>query len=430
MSHNLHLTRRNGFWRFVRRVPDTYREVDDRTIVQQSTHVRVVDDPRAIRAGEIAANMNKALEDNWRARKHGDTRQAAADYEASITAARRLGIAPPIADAAQRTIDQLLNRIKALMSAKDVDRAAIAAAYDVAKKPAITFQQAAEDCLESRRAGFRNPLSAVNWERSMKRHVFPKIGDVMVAELNNSAGTELILKVLEPIWRTKTKTASEIRGQIEATLDYAKVRGWRDGENPARWRGHLDKLLPRPSKVANVEHFPAMPYADVPAFMRKLRQSKYPAAAALEFTILTAARTDQTLAAKTSEIDLKKRIWTIPGARMKNGKDHSVPLSQAAMAIASKTKGEYLFPGLKPNTYLSRNVMRKLLKRLNVPVTPHGFRSSFHDWASDCTDYPDDLIEMALAHIGGDKVKLAYKRTDLLAKRQSLMADWAKFCGS
>jgi integrase len=423
-----HLTKRNGYWRFIRRVPDAYRDLDERSIVQQSTHIRVLDDPRGIRATEIAAGMNRALEDHWRALKHGGTRRAVADYEAAIAAARRLGIAPPIEDSAQRTIEQLLDRIERLMAAKQVDPAAIAAVYDTVKRPAVTFSEAAESYIESRRAEW-DERHALNWERSIAQHVIPVIGESPVAELTSSAGTDLILKVLEPIWRTKTKTASEVRGRIESILDYAKVRGFRDGENPARWRGHLDKLLPRPSKVSTVKHFDAMPYAEVPAFMRKLRASKYPAAPALEFAILTATRSEETLGARKSEINRQERIWTIPAERMKGGKEHRIPLSEAAIAIVNRAKGEFLFPGLKPNTHLARNVMRRMLERLDVDVTVHGFRSSFRDWAAELTDYPNDIVEMALAHIAGSKVEKAYKRTDLLAKRQALMADWSRFCG-
>jgi integrase len=251
----------------------------------------------------------------------------------------------------------------------------------------------------------------------------------------NEIDVRHVTKILEPLWATTTETASRVRGRIERVLDWAKVRGYRTGENPARWRGHLDQLLPRRSKVRRVQHHPALPYSDMTAFMGKLRQRPGMAALALEFLILTATRTGEVRGAKWSELDIPKKLWTIPAERMKAGVEHRVPLSIEAMdvlqrAIERRHRGsDYVFQGVKPERPLTSNVMLWVLKRINrAGVTAHGFRSTFRDWAAETTNFPNQVVEMALAHTVENKTEAAYRRGDLLAKRFALMAAWASYC--
>ena len=427
------LVRRGGFWHYVRRVPQHFAELDRRVIVQESTGIRVADDPRAIRAAPAARRIDKELEQHWRRLSSGvDARQAAIDYQQARQAARRMNIAPPVDDATSRTIAELLERIAKLEGLNRTgDRASVLAVYDAAPKPALTFKECAEQYIEANKPSWSNPKHAAQWSATLKTYAFPVIGDQPVSKISNSAGTDLVMKVLEPIWYEKTETASRVRGRIETILDWAKVRGYRDGENPARWRGHLDKLLPPKGKITPVKHHAAMPYADVPAFMQRLRAEQGTAARALEFAILTAARTSEVLGAKRSEIDRKARMWIVPPERMKARREHRVPLSDAALAIVYKTPdGKFLFPGAKHGKPLSNMAMTMLLDRMGIrnQATAHGFRSAFRDWGSEATDYPNELLEMAIAHTVGDKVEAAYRRGDLLQKRHRLMADWAAYC--
>jgi integrase len=374
--------------------------------------------------------MNRALESYWLSLMDGDTGRAVAEYQTARNAARQMRIGP-IEYAAQRTIAELLDRIEKLTGKRADDRASVLAVYDAVPRPVLTFRQAAEQFIESQRPAWSNNGYDGEWERSLAQHAYPSIGNVPVAELNNARGTDLVMQVLEPIWITKTVTASRLRGRIEKILDWAKVRGYRDGENPARWRGHLDKLLQAPSKVASVKHHAAMPYGEVPAFMVKLGLDDSVPARALEFAILTAARTAEVLGAKRSEIDRKARIWTIPPERMKGRKEHRVPVSEAAMATVDSSRGEFLFPGRKRGTHLTHNMLLRTLRKLGVDgAAVHGFRSSFRDWGSEVRSYPSELLEMALAHSVGSRVEKAYRRGDMLEKRHQLMEDWARFCAS
>jgi integrase len=240
--------------------------------------------------------------------------------------------------------------------------------------------------------------------------------------------------VLEPIWTAKPETAGRVRGRLESILDFAKVRGYRDGENPARWRGHLDKLLPARSKVRRVEHHAALPYAELPAFLVNLREQEGIAARAVEFAILTAARTGEMIGACWNEVDLLDKVWTVPAARMKAHRDHRVPLSARALAIlhemqAARHGDGFVFPGREPGGPLSNMAFLMLLRRMGrADVTVHGFRSSFRDWAAERTSVPSEVAEMALAHAVGNKVEAAYRRGDLFEKRRRLMQQWATFC--
>jgi len=240
---------------------------------------------------------------------------------------------------------------------------------------------------------------------------------------------------LQPIWETKPETASRVRGRIEAVLDWAKALGYRHGENPAQWRGHLDNLLPARSKVRKVEHHPALPYTDMGEFLADLHQQDGVGARALEFLILTATRTGEVIGARWEEFDLVAKMWTMPAERMKAGKEHRVPLSERALAIVEEMKAErvnnhpFVFPGGRQGRPLSNMAMLKLLGRMDRgDLTAHGFRSSFRDWAAECTHFPAEVVEMALAHTVGDKVEAAYRRGDLFQKRRDLMEAWARYC--
>jgi integrase len=293
----------------------------------------------------------------------------------------------------------------------------------------MTFRQCAEAYIAAHEASWRNRKHAAQWPNTMARYVYPVFGRLSVQAID----TGLVLKVIEPIWTAKTETASRVRGRIEAVLDWAAARGYRQGENPARWRGHLENLLPRKSRVAPVEHHRALPYAQIDTFTRELRAQKGIAARALEFVILTVARTGEAIGATWAEIDFAKRVWTVPAERMKAGKPHRVALSEAAFAIVRAMHevrcGKFVFPGAKFDRPLSATSLHMLLRRVgHDELTVHGFRSSFADWAADCTVFPEEVREMALAHAVGDKVEAAYRRGDLFEKRRQLGQAWAEYC--
>ena len=298
----------------------------------------------------------------------------------------------------------------------------------------LTFKECAEKYIAAHKAGWKSPKHAGQWEATLETYAYPAIGKLPVAAID----VALVLKVIEPIWSTKTETASRVRGRIESILSWAKARGYRQGENPATWRGHLDQLLPARSQVAPVEHHAALSYADLPAFMVKLRAKEGVSARALEFTILTIARTGDTIGATWKEVDKAEKLWTVPAARVKGKKgarkrDHVVPLSNQALSILKKaaTDETYLFPSGKAG--LSNAAMSELLKGMGYApdvATVHGFRSTFKDWCSEQTSYPNELSEMAMAHTVSDKVEAAYRRGDMREKRRKLMADWAAFCAS
>jgi integrase len=306
------------------------------------------------------------------------------------------------------------------------------ARVDVAK--AITFRQCAENYIEAHRAGWRNDKHAGQWGATLKTYAEPILGALPVQAVD----TALVLKVLEPIWATKPETANRLRGRIENILDFAKAREWRDGENPARWRGHLDKLLPARSKVRAVEHHAALPYAELPVFLTRLREHEVTAARALEFAILTAARTGEVIGARWSEIDLAGKVWTVPAERMKAGKMHRIPLSDRTLAIlkaakpgseAQESGQQFVFIGGKPGLPLSNMAFLMLLRRMKRDdLTAHGFRSTFRDWCAERTNFPSEVAEMALAHSVSDKVEAAYRRGDMFERRRRLMQQWAGFC--
>jgi len=293
---------------------------------------------------------------------------------------------------------------------------------------AVTFKQAAAAYIKANQAAWKNAKHAAQWEATLATYAEPIFGDFAVAAID----TTLVLKAIEPIWTAKPETASRLRGRIETILDWATVRGFRHGDNPARWRGHLDKLLPSKNKIRTVTHHAALPYKELPAFMQVLADQAGVGARALEFTILTAARTSEVIGARWEELDVASATWTVPKERMKAGREHRVPLSASALkileAMAAIRTSDYVFPGGKKDRPLSNMALLAALKRMKrSDLTAHGFRSTFRDWAAETTDYPGEVVEMALAHTVANKVEAAYRRGDLLEKRKGLMSDWSRF---
>jgi integrase len=292
----------------------------------------------------------------------------------------------------------------------------------------MAFKDAARAYMNAHRPGWRNPKHVAQWESTLATYAEPVFGTLPV----QSVDTALVLKALEPIWTEKPETASRVRGRVEAILDWAKVRGFRTGENPARWRGHLDHLLPARSKVHRIKHHAALPYGEMPVFMDSLRRREGIPARALEFTILTAARTGETIGATWDEINMADKVWGIPAERMKASKEHRVPLCPRALAILAEMRaapeGKFVFPGGKIGKALSNMAMTAVLRRMGRnDITVHGFRSAFRDWAAERTSFPGEVVEMALAHAVANKVEAAYRRSDLFDKRRRLMIEWAKF---
>lgn len=302
-------------------------------------------------------------------------------------------------------------------------------AEDAAAKAVWTFKVAAESYINTHRAGWRNAKHAWQWTRTLEMFVEPFIGDKAVDAIT----TEDVLACITPIWTAKPETAVRVRNRIELVLDAAAAQGHRSGANPARWRGHLDKILPKRSKVQRVRHQPALPWQEMKTFWPKLAATPDTVARAMAFTILTASRTSEVLNTKWSEIDLEARLWRVPGDRMKAGRDHTVPLPDAACDILRSQQGlddDLVFPGRRMGgrrAPLSNMAMLMRLRRIHPGITMHGFRSTFRDWCSEETHYPRDVAEMALAHVISDATEAAYRRGDLLEKRRALMADWAAF---
>jgi integrase len=300
------------------------------------------------------------------------------------------------------------------------------AAEQAAQIAGITFKAVADAHIAANEGSWRNAKHRQQWSNTLSTYVYPVVGDLPVTEIR----TGHVLKILEPIWKAKPETASRVRGRVETILDAAKARGYRDGENPARWRGHLAQILPARSRLTRGHH-KAMPYDAVPAFVAELRSRNSMAALALEFAILTAARTGEVLSAAWREVDFEKAVWTIPADRMKAGKEHRVPLSQRAVEILKTTKtlgADWLFVGGERarsdgRPKLSGMAMTMLMRRMKVDATVHGFRSAFRDWAAESTGYAHEVCEMALAHAIGNKAEAAYRRGDLFEKRRRLMAD-------
>ncbi|MBI1685388.1 tyrosine-type recombinase/integrase [Caulobacter hibisci] len=313
---------------------------------------------------------------------------------------------------------------------------------------AITFDKAIDEFIEANQSAWRNEKHIKQWKTSLTTYASPHMGKLAIADI----GADEVLKALKPIWGSKAVTAGRVRGRIENVLDWATALGYRQGDNPARWGGHLDKILPAKAKVAKVKHHAALPYAGLSMFMRKLAEFDSVSAKALTFTILTAARTGEVLGLEWSEIDLEEKVWTVPEGRMKGQREHRVPLTDPAIAILKDMADRWrdvearrwkpnrskaapteptgpVFFGAKAGKGLSNMSMLKVLKTLRRPdLTTHGFRSTFRDWAAEKTDHAGEIVEMALAHVVANKVESAYRRGDLFGKRRVLMEDWAKAC--
>ncbi len=295
----------------------------------------------------------------------------------------------------------------------------------------ITFDAAAARYIEAHTAGWKNNKHADQWRATLSTYASPVFGALPVAAVD----VGMVMRVLEPIWSTKNETAHRVRGRVESVLDWAKAREYRTGENPARWKGHLDKLLPARGKVRKVKHHAALPYDQLPAFMRDLRSRYGVAALALEFAILTASRTSEVLGAQWQEVDIDSLTWTVPADRMKGGKLHRVPLPDRAVAIiedmATDKRGKFIFPGMKRDKPLSNMALLLLLRRMERgDLTAHGFRSTFRTWAAERTNFAREIAEVALAHDVGDETERAYQRGDLLDKRRRMMTAWAAFCAT
>lgn len=292
-----------------------------------------------------------------------------------------------------------------------------------------TFGECADEYIAAKASEWRNEKHKAQWTMTLTEYAAPLRGRAV-----DTIDTAAVLSVLSPIWQEKLETASRLRGRIEHVLDAARAAGHRMGENPARWRGHLDKLLPKRAKLSRGHHA-AMPYVQVPAFISSLRERDAMAARALQFAILTASRTGEVIGAKWSEIDLDAKVWTVPAARMKATREHRVPLPEAAVQLlqplSRNRAGEFVFPGQATGSGLSNLAMDMLLRRMKVEnATVHGFRSSFRDWAGNETSFPREVAEAALAHVVGDATERAYRRGDALEKRRALMEAWADYCGS
>ena len=294
---------------------------------------------------------------------------------------------------------------------------------------ALTFEQCAIAFMGSKEAEWKNAKHGEQWHNTLQTYAYPVAGRLLVRDVTQAH----VLQILEPIWTVKTETATRLRGRIESVLDYATASGYRTGDNPARWRGHLDKLLANPSKVAKVVHHAALPYSEHGAFMARLKRQPGTGARALEFAILTAARSGEVRGATWEEIDMGGAIWTIPSGRMKADKEHQIPLSPQALdllrALPQGDRAALLFPNTK-GTALSDMTLTAVLRRMECKVTAHGFRSTFRDWAGETTAYPREVIEHALAHQLKDKAEAAYARGTLFQKRRQLMDSWGEFCAT
>lgn len=333
----------------------------------------------------------------------------------------------PLADARQRAME-LYRKVRL-----GADPLAEREAEKATMGEAITFAEVADRYITAHEAGWRNAKHQQQWRNTLATYVLPSMGALPVSTIDTGA----VMNALEPIWRAKPETASRVRGRIESVLDFATARGWRTGDNPARWRGHLESLLPARAKLARVEHHAALPWRDIGAFMLELEKQDGVAPLALRFLILTATRTGEAIGARWAEIDLNTKDWTVPAERIKTGREHRVPLSRGALAVlaeAAKLRTDQsgaapVFPGGKAGKPLSNMALLMLLRRMNRgDLTAHGFRSTFRDWCGEMTNHPRDVAEQALAHTLSDKVEAAYRRGDLMEKRRRLMEDWSGFC--
>jgi integrase len=388
-----------------------------------------------VRKGQARPNAEPEPDQAWwlfRFSSNGKVREMGlgrARGPTAVTLSAARASAAALRDAVRAGLDPLAQR--EVVQARELAEKAVQAAL------AITFKDVAERYMTAHEDGWRNPKHRQQWRNTLKQYAYPHMGALPVSAVDTSH----VMAALETIWRAKPETASRVRGRVESVLDYAKARGWRGGENPARWRGHLDNLLPARGKVQRVQHHAALPYPEIAAFTAKLRQQGGIAARALEFAILAAARTGEVLGARWCEIDLAAKLWTVPADRMKAGKEHRVPLTDRALDVLKEMAklrprddeagAAIVFPGAKHASPLSNMAMLQLLRRMGRDdLTAHGFRSTFRDWAAERTNYPSEVAEMALAHAVSDKVEAAYRRGDMFEKRRRIMEAWATFCAA
>lgn len=349
---------------------------------------------------------------------------------------RQMGLGPLsstcLADVRQLAADarKLVKAGKDPIDARDAQRAANRLAGELERAKGITFDQCRDAYFAAHRSGWRSAKYAAGWKRTLEQFVSPVFGNLAVHAVDTAA----IAKALDPIWTDKRVTAASVRARIEAVLDWATARKYRTGENPARWKGHLKNLYPAVKKGRRVAHYAAMPYAEIAEFMMRLRADGSMAARGLEFLILTGGRKGEVLGAPWDEIDLEAKVWAIPAGRMKGNRPHRVPLSAPAIAVlgeaAKLRENVWIFPGDKSQR-VSKNLFADMMARLGRDdVTVHGFRSTFRDWAAECTNFPREICEAALAHLVGDETERAYQRGDLFEKRCKLMEAWARYCDS
>jgi integrase len=348
-------------------------------------------------------------------------------------AARQMGLGPidvvPLKDAREKALKcrrSLLDGVDPIDTRREQRMRGRA---EAAKS--VTFEECADRYIAAHAAGWRNEKHGAQWKATLATYAYPVVGKLSVAAID----TAHVMRILEPIWSEKTETAGRVRGRIESVLDWAGARKYRHGENPARWKGHLDKLLPARHKVRRVKHHAALPYGEIADFVAGLRDREGNGARALEFTILTAVRTGEAIRATWAEFDFSAKTWTIPGERTKSGREHKVPLCDRAISIVKalprEAGCEFVFIGDVAGQHLSNMTMLAQLARMGrSDLTVHGFRSTFRDWAAECTNYPNHVVEMALGHVVGDKVEAAYRRGDLFAKRQRLMREWERYCAT
>ncbi|MDA8751752.1 tyrosine-type recombinase/integrase [Planktomarina temperata] len=351
-------------------------------------------------------------------------------YKSPVTAKQRemgLGSLNLVSLAAARNI--ALECRRQVLSGLDPleERARVKRVRQLEQARSITFREAAEQCIASKKPEWKNAKHAQQWTNTLTTYAYPVFGTLSVSDLD----TDLVLKAIEPIWLSKAETASRVRQRIETVWDWARARKYVEGENPARLRGHLDKILAKTAKVKRVKHHAAVPYKQIAAFITKLRGRKGSSALAMEFMLLTAGRTGEVRGARWQEINLTTKVWTIPAGRMKAGKEHRVPLCDRALQIlnsmtSNRNPDEFVFPGWRAGTGLSDGAMLALLRKVDVgPYTPHGFRSTFRDWAAEeAHQFSNETVELALAHTIKNKAEAAYRRGDQLERRRELMKAW------
>ncbi len=393
--------------------------------------------------GKLAPVALKSLRDGWHSDGgnlylfvRGNSRVWVFRYVAPDGARRNMGLGPQhsvslaaarkVASALREQIKHPTEPIDPLAARRDARLA-----QEVDRRKQITFKACALSYIEAHRAEWKNPKHTQQWENTLTTYAYPVIGELPVASIDDT----LVLKVLLPIWQAKTETASRLRGRIESILAWATFNKFRHGENPARWKGHLDNSLAKPNRIARIKHHPALPYTQIGSFMAELRMREGISAKALEFAILTAARSGEVRGVTWGEIDIANRLWIVPAERMKAEKEHKVPLSDAAVtlleALTPENDASLVFPGAVLGKPMSDMSLSAVLRRMGrTGLTVHGFRSTFRDWAAEATSYPSEMAEMALAHTIGDKVEAAYRRGDMLLKRYRMMNDWATYCAT